>query len=714
MEKEAHQGDLALWSALLEYQTRMNGDSGARKVWRSFWGRKALHDVESPLAPIFWQTILEAAVRLGDPKFLSDVYLYGEWMYHTYGVKWPRFYSTVITHFLKTRQHQEVLRWHLRLIPNFYPGHDELVEILKQFGGERELYHAFTLQSLYILSPSRQLYDKLVPYFYERGESASAIAWRDILIQRDDAPLLPVPVRPFLRYLQGYFPKRPLHPREAAALNQDSDLSQEVEEPPKVTREVVNRIHGGTFGISVKNYNDALGAKWFASSWVGLDTAIAGVAALGVEAIGPLSLQSIALREKDCAGVSKRIQQLQNHGIAVADSNYFRILLHFIEMMDDELLLDLLQSDFHPDVFNDLQLLTELLESMLTSNDWRTYRLLLTARVVILKKTTREIANAVLRVCFLNQDREGFFRALDDMRAMKVGIDRDQANLIFKNLYRDVPVPSSEETVSFYLAICMRFVSMDIPVPVACWSELIRSLGERGKVDEMEALCIELVSLLTTSRSSRPGFMPVHLDDAPEPMKAPLLGVENLLGVYVPEDLTTFAQLHPLRRLFDYHMLVSIIRWTFRATLRKPATGRSPLAALAAGPRHHRGRRLADYYCARGVRLIRVMREAGLLVRRKEVERAVMPRLVDLYGTEVPTKHSTLRARRHNPLSLADMKTLLDRAWGGDDDNIVLLPPLPEVRAAVLRRGRRKTHDNLRYLRLQGKRPFPSSPPPLS
>ena len=689
---------------MLEYQTRINGDSGARKVWRAFWGRKALHDVESPLAPIFWQTILEAAVRLGDTKFLNDVYLYGEWLYHTYGVKWPRFYSTVITHLLKTRQHQEALRWHLRLIPNFYPGHDEFTDILKQFAGERELYKAFTLQSLYILSPSRQLYDKLVPYFYERGESELAIAWRDILIQRDDVPLLPVPVRPFLRYLQGYFPKRPLHPRETAALNQDKDLSQEVEKLPEVTREFVNRIHGGTFGISVKNYNDALGAKWFASSWVSLDTAISGIAALGVEAIGPLSLQSIALREKNCEGVSKRIEQLQNHGIAVGDSNYRRILLHFIEMKDDELLFDLLQSDFHPDVFNDLRLLTQLLESMLSSDDWRTYRLLLTARVVILKKTTREMANAVLRACFLNRDREGFFRALDDMRVMKVGIDRDQAELIFENLYHDVLVPSNQETVSFYLAICMRFVSMDIPVPVACWRELIKSLSKWGKLDDMEALCIELVSLLTTSRSSRPGFMPVHLDDIPEPMKAPLLGVENLLGVYVPEDLTTFAQLHPLRRLFDYNLMASIIRWTFHATLAKQPAGGAP---------RHRGR-YADLHCARAVRLIRVMRDRGLLVRRKEIERAVIPRLIDLYGTDVPTKHSTLRARRNNTLSLADMKALIDRAWGGDDENMVLLPPLPELRATVLRLGHQKDRDNARYLHLRGKRPFPpAGPAPL-
>ncbi|RYO84583.1 hypothetical protein DL766_010549 [Monosporascus sp. MC13-8B] len=694
-DKLEHHGDFALWSCLLDYQTRVNGDLGAFNIWKALWGRKSLYDVDSPLAPIFWQTILEAALRVDDRMFLQGVYLYSEWMNETHGVKWPRLYSTVVTHFLRTHQHRQAIQWHLRLIPNFYPGPDAFADILKQFASEPELHRASTLQSLYISNPNRQLYDKLVPYLYARGESGLAMAWRELLIRLDDLPLLPVPVRPFLRYLRGYFPNRPLHPREEAAISNDDKLA-EGGELPAISREFINRVHGGTFGISVKNYNDGLGAKWLASSWVSLDTAISTIAALGIEKIGPLSIQAIALRERNAQGVSKRLDQLQSHGISVLDSNYLRLMLQFVEIQDDELLSDLLQSDFHPDVFDDLPLLAQLLEPTIASGDWRTYRLLLAARVLITQKMARETANAVLRACFLNRNQQALFRTLDDMRAMEIGIDLAQADLIFQNLYADVRVNKFDsdnlKTEGFYLSVCRQLVSMDIPVPAACWKQLITSMGRQGLLDDLERLCIELTSLYTSSRSSRPGFIPVHIDDIPPPMKQPLLGVENLLGVYVPEDLPSTAAWHPLRLIINTDMVGYLVRWTFRATLSQPWNMRPAALSHQDRPR--------DFYCGRVVRLLRILRDRGLFVRRREVVAAVMPRLVELYGTDVLTKRELQRAKANNILSLAEMKTLLDQAWGGDE----FLPPLEELRAEIEKRGREKTQENIRYLRQMGKR----------
>lgn len=725
VDKLEHRGDLALWSCLLDYQTRIHGVQGPRKVWRAIWGRKSIYDIESPLAPVFWQTILDAAIRSDDPKFLQDVYIYSEWMHETHQVKWPHLYSTIMTHLLKSHQHHLALQWHLRLSPTFYPGLEEFAEILKRFATEPKFYRTFTLQSLYIMSPNRQLYDKLVPYLYTRGQSAFAIAWRDVCLQYDDVPLSPVLVRPFLRYLKGYFPKRSLHPKEAAAISLDHTFAEdEGEKAPDLDREFTNRVDGATFGISVKNYNDELGAKWFASSWISLDTAIAGVATLGIEQIGPLSLQSIALRESTSEGVSKRINQLQENGITVVPSNYLRILQYFVKIQDDELLFDLLQSDFHPDVFDDPLVLAQALESTMASDDWRTYRLLLTARVIILRQTARETANSILHTYFLNLDQQGLFRVLDDMRIMNIGIDREQAAAIFELLGFKVRVhrfkPDSIEMTGFYLRICLRLVSMEIPVPVACWKQIVTSLGKQGCLDDMESLCLELASLFTSSPpSSRPGFMPVHLDDIPEPMKQPLAGVENLLGVYVPGDLPMSVGLHPLRQIFDETMINGIVRWAFVATL--SGTGSARPAALI---NNHNLQRPADFHCGRAVRLLRMLRDRGVFFRKSWVVKAVTNRLVDLYGTAVHTKAVQHRSRANNIMSLAEMKALLDQAWGvppvtdtsnnadTSSNNAVaikggandFLPPLEELRAEIETRGSEKSEKNTQYLEKRGKR----------
>ncbi|KAI0377431.1 hypothetical protein F5Y04DRAFT_264241 [Hypomontagnella monticulosa] len=691
VDKFENRGDLALWSCLLDYQKRVNGDSGVANVWKGLWGRKTLYDVQSPLAAIFWQTILEAAVKSKDHKFLSSVWVYSEWMYDIHGVKWPYLYSTVLSHFLRTRQHQQTLQWQLRLTPNFYPGADEFASIVKQHAGDHELYRAPTLESLYIVNPHHQLYDTLVPYLYDQGASQLAAKWRRICIQHDDVPLTSVPVRPFLRFLQGYFPHQSLHPDESAAtgdLNFDStDDADQIE----VTREFVNRIHGGTFGISVKKYNDRLGAKWLASSWVGLDIAVSTISALGIEQIGPLSLQSIALREGTSEGVLSRIEQLNSQGISIADSNYLRLVLHLARARDNELLLDLLHSDLHPDVFDDNDLQSRLIISTANSEDWRTHRLILASRLLAMENSVREVANALARSYILRKDKRGLSKLLDDMKKMGIAIDSDQTGLIFDSLVTEAKSTFlSTDALYFYLPICRQLAAMEVPVPVRCWRKILFCLARQNKIDDLEKICVELVELFTSSQSSRPGFVPVHPEDLPEPMRKPLSGVDNLLGVYIPLDLPSRTPLHPLRQIFDNKMLGTIVRCSFNSlpNKRSRTTPALQLSRQSSG----------EFSGSRIIRLLRMLRDQGLFLDKGRLATWIKLRLVTLYGPGDPTKRILQVVRASNTLSLSEMKLLLDEAWGEE-----LLPPLKELEAEIEKRGHKEMLKNRKYLQAMGK-----------
>ncbi|OTB05259.1 hypothetical protein M426DRAFT_320074 [Hypoxylon sp. CI-4A] len=691
VDKLENSNDLALWSCLLDYQKRVNGDNGVLNVWRALWGRKTLYDVESSLALVFWQTFLEAAVKSKDNKFLSSIWIYSEWMYDRRGVKWPNLYSTVLSHFLRTHQHHQVLQWQLRLTPNFYPGAEEFASIVMEFATDHELYRTPTLESLYIVNPDRQLYDILVPYLYDVGASDLAAKWRRVCIRHDDVPLAPVHVRPFLRYLQGYFPNIPLHPEESAAIGVPSFESPEDAKQVEISREFINRIHGGTFGISVKNYNDKLGAKWLASSWVSLDIAITTISALGIEQIGPLSLQSIALRERTPEGVLNRIQQLQEHGISVADSNYFKLVIYLARMKDQELLLDLLTSDLHPDVFDDLELQGRLITSTAKSEDWRAHRLMLTTRIAMMERSAREAANALARAYILRKDQQRLLKLLDEMKSMGVTIDSDQTNLIFDSLVNEAKstfLPLS--SLYFYLPICRRLVSMEIPVPIRCWRKLLFCLARQSRIDELEKLCIELVDLFTSSQSSRPGFVSIHPENLPESMTRPLSGVENLLGVYIPLDLPTRVPLHPLRQIFDDKLMSTIIRYLFYLPADKQG---SSVPALRAGRLQPR-----DFGGGRAVRLMRVLRDRGVFIDKTHLTTWVTLRLITFYGPGYPTKRVHQNARANNNLLLAQMKSLLDEAWGEE-----LLPPLDELAADIETRGQKKMLKDRMYLQRMGK-----------
>ncbi|KAI1822844.1 hypothetical protein F4861DRAFT_540567 [Xylaria intraflava] len=664
-----HYGDMALWTCLLDYQVRINGPSGAIHVWKGLWGRKTLYDVEGPLAETFWRVMLEAALASNDLSFLEQIWAYSEWMYELYGVKWPQLYTTVMKHFLRTHQHRRALQWQLLLAPNFYPGSDEFGNIIKEFALDQELYRFDTLFSLYKINPDKNLYNTLLPYLFNFGASELARKWRRLFLKHGERPLTPVPLKPLLRFLKAYYPGQNLTPEEMAVLKSAPKLPDD--DRTELSREFLNRVQGETFGISVKTYNDQIGAKWFASSWVSLDVAIPVISALGIEKIGPLSFQSIALRAGGSDGILSRVAQLRENGISVADSNYFRVIIYLASQKDDELLQDLLNSDLHPDVFEDINLQTQLINSATDISNWRTLRLLLVTRLVIFKQSAREAANRLLRLRFEKRDQDGVSRILKDMKSWQIPLDFSQANYIFESLIDDYNHEGRSLTTlsaAFYLAIFRQMKSMDVPVPLTHWRLIMINMSRQGRLEELGRLTKELVDLFLTSTSLRPGFVPVHVSDVPEAMAGSLEGVENLLGVYVPQDTLSFR--HPIRDLFNSKLLTAVIENAF-----VPHPGHGFYASHGVGPDSQGS--LASQI-ATVFDLLRIIKQQGTWLRDRKVQFVATNCLVNMYGPKVPYADIHRLMRSSNTLGLSEMKTLIDDAWGSE-----LLQPLPKLREII-------------------------------
>ncbi|KAI1750080.1 hypothetical protein F4782DRAFT_259925 [Xylaria castorea] len=684
VDKFENHGDLALWCSLLDYQMRINGPSGVAHVWKGLWGRKALYEVDSPLADMFWRVVLEGALMSDDPSFLESIWIYSEWMYDLHQVKWPHLYTTVIKHMLRTHQHHEVLKWQLRLTPNFYPGSDEFAKIIKEFALDEELYRLDTLPALYKTSREKSLYNVLIPYLFDLGESTLARKWRRDFIRHGEVPLAPAPVRPFLRFLVGYHPNDKLIPEELAALKFTPEQIQN--EIPNLTREFMNRVHGRTFGITVKSYNDQLGAKWFASSWVSLNAAISTVSALGIENIGPLSLQSIALRTKSSEELLNRISQLREHGISVVNSNYYQTILYLARQNDDELLYDLLRSDLHPDVFDDFNLQTQLINSINGTSDWRTLRLLLVARFGIFERSARGAANSLLRLCFQQRNQDKVLNILEDMKTRNIPLNFEEAGYIYESLIEDYNHSQRSLTVkpaAFYLSIFRQLKSMDVPVPLSHWKLILLSMARRGRLKDLERLSIELVDMFLSSPSLRPGFAPVHVWDLPVDIKDRLGGVENLLGVYVPQDIQKSHGHHPLRQLFNSKVITEIIENAFIA---HPGQGFHTSHSTQPGRSWYQGAQIAMM-----LRLLRLLHERGMWLRFRKVQFIVTNCLVNIYGPGPPVDNSQRLMRASNTLRLKDMKTLIDQAWGRK-----LLLPLDQLAKVIQARKIDATLDGRR------------------
>lgn len=666
IDRYDHQGDFELWNCLLQHLQRLEGDEGVHKLWRAFWGRRSLYQWRKVSQKIFWTTIVEAALRLEDEKFLDSVYTYAEYMVEVHDTQWPDLYMNIVPYFLRTGQHDKAIKWHMRLVPNYYPGSQDFIAMIREFSFDHKLASSFMLQSLYIASPERRFYDAIVPYLYGRGQAKLARMWRVTCIKQQDGPRLHAPSRQFLRYLLGYFHAVDLHPREAEVIREQKQaLSDENEQQVEISREFMNQVHGKTFGFTAKTYNDQLGARWFASSWVGLDLATSVIIALGVQQIGPLSLQSICLREGTAQGVLTRIRQLEEAGISIPDSGYSKAIQHFARTGDNELLMRLLQCDIHPDVFDDIELQAKLMASSAAAGDMSTYTLLLASRMACVADSARTMANAMLRMHLSRRNHDRVLHIIDDMQAVGVPLNAETCDFIFTWIRRRVswhPTQRNPHRLHYSLALCRRLMSMDIPVPVDTWTRIVYGLGQGRFLDDLYNVVLEVTDFYTTRRSLRPGFVPINKVDVPHKITRPLSEVDNLIGLYIPMDTPVNLTLHPLNRIFSRRWQSDFLRWSFR------------MLTCRNGPDSEQHRETFQ----RAIDVLRRLEDRGLRINIPKVRKVLYIRLAEMYGSAPVAEKTQQQSRQQHLLSLNQVKAMIDEAWGSD-----LLPPIDELKDQI-------------------------------
>ncbi|KAK6849922.1 hypothetical protein PG995_013755 [Apiospora arundinis] len=697
-----NQNDVELWYCLLDHLQRHRGDDGVYELWKGMWGRKALYKADKTPSLVFWQTILETALRHDNEQFLDNVLVYAEWMKEVHNSEWPNLYTGVVSHYLRSHHHTKALRWHLRLTPNFRPSSSEFTGLLKHFCTDQGLNDVGTLPRLYTTSHERHVYDLLVPYLYARGCSRLARLWHKTCLRVGDGPTLYAPARPFLRYFAGYYPEtlETWSEQELAAMStldqhspidKPDDADDAESEQLEVSREFMNRVHGSTFGFTSKSYNDKLGARWFASSWVSLDTAISVVSALGIQQIGPLSLQSIALRDPSPESVLKRIGHLQDLGISLPDTNYVKSIQYLAKTHDSELLLDLLQCDLHPEVFDDIATHSKLMDSSRASGDLRTYNLLLATRLATFTSSSHASANTMLEVSLAIEDHWNIIRVLNDMYHWRISLDSVHVQKMFKLMKinaplhpleveemmrrkpnrRIVPLPTPENA-RFCQALLWTLRRMDVPIPASINKQLILSLGRQGKMQFLLPIIRDIINYYTKWHGSRPGFVPVSVLDLPQAMTRPLRGVPKLLGVYVPIDTPASRPNHPLSQIFTPKIVSSLILWSFRKI--PDVHTSAPLLQL------QKKRLSRGFEFTRVLAVLRTLKDLGVDINVEKVRKAVILRLAELYGSVEPMKRKPKTIRRHNRLSLAHVKELCDQAWKGGEEGEGEEPLLPSLK----------------------------------
>lgn len=702
VDRPEHATDIGLWSAIFNFAQRRGDSDGALVVWREIFQRMQLHQVDGVVAQAFWQSVAEAAVD--DEAFLESTWAYAEWMHDEHSTLWPSYYRTVVGHFLESEEYEHALHWHVRLSAHFAVPKRGFFDMLKDFLCDPDPELQDALQSIYITSRHRQLYDTIVPLLFSRGCSALARSWRETLIRHDDQPAAGAS-RPFLQHLAGYYPEVDLSPQEQTIANTrpaqylpppSTQTDRKSADMPTNLFHLMNRVHGETFGIHEKAFNDKIGARWFATSWVSADTAINLVYSLGIEEIGPLSLQSIALREGTPAGVMRRLAQLEQCQIGIGQTNYARAIRHLAKVGDAETLHDLLHSTLHPDVFDDIVQQRYVLGSATFTGDWKTHRLLLAVRLAVSQDTLVTASNRLLLACLEQKKKSAVIKLLDEFSARGTELLPATCESVSRSIVADMPrtlKPDTASDVDFYAAMCRRLAALRLPVATEAWRNILTILGRQGRLSDLEKVALDVVdqyvslqatalpksSPPATETSSAPSSdagsaFKVHIADVPDIVRGEGRQEVDLGYRLLPRDIPFNHPLHPLSLVFNQGMTEAIVRWYFhrksayrqRRGVRRPNRRAQPSQqpapqATASGM----GSNPHDFALAGGIRLLAMLRDRGVEIPVDSVKSEALVCIAALFGPQSMMTRYWQPARSMNQLTLQEVKELCDAAWVG-------------------------------------------------
>lgn len=688
VDNPVYEKDMELWAVLLVYRRRMYGAEGVRMIWEAICARNIHLLVDGLASWTMWRAFVDLGLQ--DKAVLESIIQYADDLLQQTGQRWNGLYTRLMYHLLLNERGAEAFQLHRRLMIRHPPqarAFEKLCFKVITRRGDIE-----SLRKMYETSKFHVSYSSIMIPFYRQEEYASAYRWHFSLFQKKDFPKSARPTEDLIRLLTKY--KSPLALRVARSLvhvgiSLPTGLENQLKDTRSISREMMNLIHGEVFHIKPKKYDDELGARWLATTWVPLDVSIQSIHALGIREIGPLSFQSIALREPDSKAIIKRLDQLAELGISPGQSRYVKAVEAFAREENHDYLNALLNSDQHPAALDDWILQEKLLASYAAREQLTEFRRTMAIRLIGSRSPDFDVHNIHLRICVIRHQWDAVLKILSDMRMKRVPAKPASISCILRQLLRPrrcsrrpvtIPRHNNFDDVTMAIKILTGVMTSGSSVSIHHWTEIIRRLGMLGRETELHNLCIFLASWYGSKNHNLvPGANYLRIRDRTQ----------------VPADLIpTWNHQHPLKRLFPSSLQRAIVEWGFKRALVSPPPNVPGLARIS---------KKITYNITNGLALLRELHHMGVEIDPNTIRRAVVDRLVVLYGPGQSSVKANRQARILNPLSLEEMLAEIDDCLPGttmfpDPDAAKYIRHRANIRFLRIRRWRMKRDAKLRLI----------------
>lgn len=659
--------DDAAWAETLAQQERLKRLQGIKIIWKASRFRQyRLPTDDTPNAEFLWRTFIK------NPKIVKEVIDHAADVLQETGNIYPRLYDLIMSYWLP-RQPTEASAYHHYMLVKLKLRKLPLRELVRSGKStfQRAAYEA--LIDIYRNSNERDLYDDIVPVLIEKGYIGMARRWHSLCTFRDDLPSDDVAAHPVVQIFVA----------EASSISgseisfKTTPMSKDAKHLRRYNQDLMQRLLGRD--TAPVRYEDAFTARMFATRTFSPASIIQGLAMVGVNEIGPQAVWAMASRTLPVEDLPRRFEELRAAGIALQGCVFSLALEKFAMEQKWQLVRSMLDSDQHPDVFDDADVQRKLLEYYLTKEEFDQAQRTLAILTLFHNDSSTESWNLLLQVHINRTGPEQVVEVLQDMRSRKVMLSHESL-IAIRSLLRSrrpgrKPGRSTRgkfDDLRFVTRIYMSILeSGSGAIPPPAWREIIVRFGMLGRLRELRRLLLWLLCWYAP-RSSRNEFADLPRSPFQESATRRLRAAHPDRNHYFHFP-STIAQrdspLHPIRQLFKPSLQQALIVWGFRAGVLPHAHLEQSMLGSPLEKKHYRRRLFQSRVLNRldwsvGLRTIVQLRDLGVYVHRHTVVKALQLQFVMMFGRGHSNKKENRLLERANRTPYAEYVREVNKIWG--------------------------------------------------
>ena len=684
VRRKPYSDNLELWCLLLDFQKLRFGEQGVRRTWHHLKDKAGRLDAffQGPTADRIWAVLISAG--LNTPSFLRQLCRHEIRL----GAKRSSLYVEVVGSLLTENLSLLAYRFSQELQHSHPVTLDDACFLFMQACDSTREDARENFCNVYKTFQGVRMYSRVVPYLCSQERFSDAWTMHKFLLSRGDLPFDFESVKPLVLYMtntEGRFEEF-LQDLEEHNIAYEAQ-ARRVREHEKslqygIAGGTLNIVSSKTLGVQPSRLSDKFVARAFATKAFSFDFTLHGLRILGLREIGPLALRQIALSAGTSTELCRRLELLKELGVDHGSSMYARVVTGLAVQGKDTLLSDVLASDQHPDVFEDLDLQEKLLAQYCRDSDWRqvdrTLAILRMGNQEFLydkRLSTQETSlNVLLRSAIRVGDWPGVTKVMAHVKDRGCRLTTRTLRCMHDTiLHKRVPGQRPKlnkcfDDVGFLLSLYQNAKNAGIQIPPTFWREPIRRLGMLRRWNDLERVLLWLAALY----SPRVGTSAKHASTFKR-------------IIIVDEE-------HSLSRIFSLPLQRAVVAWAFLDPT--PCRNISQVQTRLYVEERRPHETCVDF--GRGVRVLRMLRDGyGVPIDLPNLRMVCLRSLRKLFapGFFLGQRVKYNIRRKYDVSLLPEVLKQLNTAWSGslfDDESTALHKRILQPRRLVRFRQRRR------------------------